>query len=241
MLDWLADDHFTFLGYREYKLRKRGKRQFLDAVDGSGLGVLARESTNAKSIELTAEMQRLTRSRDWLIMTKANSRSTVHRPAFLDYIGVKVYDKNGNAIGERRFIGLLTSVAYSESPRNIPLLRHKVRSVFEKANVEETGHRGKAMMHIIDTYPREELFQTSIQDLTRTVVGILNLQDRQRVKFFVRRDTFRRFFSCLVFVPREKYTTAIRRQIEALLIDAFEASLSTRQCRFPNRRSRAST
>jgi len=222
LLDWLADDHFTFLGYREYKLRKRGKRQFLDAVEDTGLGVLAREATNAKPIELTAEMQRLTRSRDWLILTKANSRSTVHRPAFLDYIGVKVYDKNGNAVGERRFIGLLTSVAYSESPRNIPLLRHKVRRVFERANVEETGHRGKALMHIIDTYPREELFQTSIQDLTRTVVGILNLQDRQRVKFFVRRDTFRRFFSCLVYVPREKYTTSIRRQIEKLLVDAFE-------------------
>ncbi len=222
LLDWLADDHFTFLGYREYKLKKRGKRQFLHAVEGTGLGVLARESTNAKPIELTAEMKRLTRSRDWLILTKANSRSTVHRPAFLDYIGVKVYDKNGNAIGERRFIGLLTSVAYSESPRNIPLLRHKVRRVFERANVEETGHRGKALMHIIDTYPREELFQTSIQDLTRTVVGILNLQDRQRVKFFVRRDTFQRFFSCLVFVPREKYTTAIRRQIEALLMESFE-------------------
>ncbi|MGI9248455.1 MAG: NAD-glutamate dehydrogenase [Woeseiaceae bacterium] len=154
-------------------------------------------------------------------MTKANSRSTVHRPAFLDYVGVKVYDNKGNAIGERRFIGLLTSVAYSESPRNIPLLRHKVQKIFERAHVDVAGHRGKALLHIIDTYPREELFQSSIQDLARTTVGILNLQDRQRVKFFLRRDMFRRFFSCLVYVPREKYTTAIRRQIEQLLTDAF--------------------
>ncbi len=222
LLDWLADDHFTFLGYREYKLKKSGKRRFLHSVEGTGLGVLSREPADAKPVELTAEMQRLTRSRDWLILTKANSRSTVHRPAFLDYVGVKVYDKNGNAIGERRFIGLLTSVAYSESPRNIPLLRHKVRRVFERARVDETGHRGKALLHIIETYPREELFHTTIQDLTRTVVGILNLQDRQRVKLFVRRDAFQRFFSCLVYVPREKYTTAIRRQIEALLMDDFE-------------------
>ena len=204
LLDWMADDHFTFLGYREYALSKRGKRIFLKPVKGSGLGVLSRDDRGEKVIELTAEMQRHARTKDWLILTKANSRSTVHRPAYLDYVGVKVYDKNGNAVGERRFIGLLTSVAYSESPRHIPLIRHKVKKVFERGQVDERGHRGKALMHILDTYPREELFQSSVQDLTRTAIGILNLQDRQRVKFFLRRDTFRRFFSCLVLVPREK-------------------------------------
>ena len=221
LLDWLADDHFTFLGFREYALSKRGQRYFLKPVKGTGLGVLSREDRGERTVELTPEMRRLTRTRDWLIMTKANSRSTVHRPAFLDYVGIKMYDEKGNAVGERRFIGLLTSVAYSESPRHIPLLRHKVRKVFERAGVDASGHRGKALLHIIDTYPREELFQSSIQDLARTTVGILNLQDRQRVKFFLRRDTFRRFFSCLVFVPREKYTTAIRRQIEELLQQSF--------------------
>jgi len=222
LLDWMVDEHFTFLGYREYALSKSGKRVFLNAVTGTGLGVLSREDRGAKGVELTTEMRRLTRSRDWLILTKANSRSTVHRSAFLDYVGVKIYDENGNAVGERRFIGLLTSVAYSESPKNIPLLRHKVQKVLERAEVEASGHRGKALLHIIETYPREELFQSSVQDLARTTIGILNLQDRQRVKFFLRRDTFRRFFSCLVYVPREKYTTAIRRQIEALLVAAFD-------------------
>ena len=221
LLDWMVDQHFTVLGYREYKLRKKGKRIFLESVDGTGLGVLSGDDRGSKSVELTAEMRRLTRSRDWLILTKANSRSTVHRSAFLDYVGVKVYDEKGNAVGERRFIGLLTSVAYNESPRHIPLLRHKVQKVFERAHVDQLGHRGKALSNIIENYPREELFQSSIQDLARTTIGILNLQDRKRVKFFVRRDTFRRFFSCLVFVPREKYTTAIRMRIEALLMDAF--------------------
>ena len=221
LLEWMADDHFTFLGYREYKLVKKGERTFLNAVKGTGLGVLGRNNSDHKSIELTEEMQRLTRSRDWLILTKANSRSTVHRAAFLDYVGIKIYDDDGNAVGEHRFIGLLTSIAYSESPTNIPLLRHKVRMIFERAEVDPARHRGKALLHIIETYPREELFQSSVQDLTRTTVGILNLQDRQRVKLFLRRDTFRRFFSCLVFVPREKYTTAIRRKIEAVLTDAF--------------------
>lgn len=221
LLGWLADEHFTFLGYREYRVSEKGKRTFLDAVPGSGLGVLSHKSNGHKSIELTTEMKRLRRSRDWLILTKANSRSTVHRPAFLDYVGVKIYDEDGNAIGEHRFIGLLTSIAYSESPTNIPLLRHKVTRIFERARVDVSRHRGKALLHIIETYPREELFQSSVQDLTRTTVGILNLQDRLRVKLFLRRDMFRRFFSCLVFVPREKYTTAVRRKIEALLIDAF--------------------
>ena len=222
LLDWMADDHFTFLGYREYKLSRRGKRIFLNSVDGSGLGILSREDRGSKTFELTSVMKRLTRSRDWLILTKANSRSTVHRSAFLDYVGVKVYDKKGNAVGERRFIGLWTSVAYSESPRNIPLIRHKVQKIFERAHVDAGGHRGKALAHIIDTYPREELFQSTVQDLARTTLGILNLQDRKRVKFFLRRDTFRRFFSCLVYIPREKYTTAIRRKVENQLLEAFD-------------------
>ena len=222
LLDWMVDQHFTFLGYREYKVTAKGKRVYLNAVEGSGLGVLSRDDSGTAPIELTAEMRRLTRSRDWLILTKANSRSTVHRSAFLDYVGVKVYDEKGNAIGERRFIGLLTSVAYNESPTNIPLLRHKVEKVFERAHVDRLGHRGKALTNIIENYPREELFQSSIQDLARTTIGILNLQDRKRVKFFVRRDTFRRFFSCLVYVPREKYTTAVRNKVESLLKEAFE-------------------
>ena len=221
LLDWMANDHFTFLGYREYTLTKSGERAYLDPIEGTGLGLLSRKTRPSKRVELTKEMRRLTRSRDWLVLTKANSRSTVHRSAFLDYVGIKVYDENGNTIGERRFIGLLTSVAYSESPKNIPLVRHKLKKIFERARVSETGHRGKALMHIIETYPREELFQSSVQDLARTAVGILNLQDRRRVKFFLRRDTFRRFFSCLVFVPREKYTTAVRRRIEKLLTEAF--------------------
>jgi len=221
LLEWMANDRFTFLGYREYRLAKKGKHIFLNSVEGTGLGLLSRDDRSSNPVELTVEMRRLTRSRDWLILTKANSRSTVHRSAFLDYVGVKIYDEKGNAVGERRFIGLLTSVAYNESPKNIPLIRHKISKVFERARVDVMGHRGKALSNIIENYPREELIQSSVQDLTRTAIGILNLQDRQRVKFFLRRDAFRRFFSCLVFVPREKYTTAIRQQIEALLKDTF--------------------
>ena len=202
LLQWMAGDHFTFLGYREYKLRKRGESLFLAPVKGSGLGVLSSDERGGRAVELSKEMRRHTRTKDWLIITKANSRSTVHRHSYLDYVGIKVYDRSGNAIGEKRFIGLFTSIAYSENPRNIPLLRLKLQRVLEQAEIDPAGHRGKALSHILDSYPRDELFQSTVHDLVRTTIGILNLQDRTRVKFFLRRDTFRRFFSCIVYVPR---------------------------------------
>jgi len=222
LLQWMADDHFTFLGYREYRLRKRGERMFLTAVPGSGLGVLSADERGGGAVELSKEMRRHTRTKDWLIITKANSRSTVHRHGYLDYVGVKVFDGKGNAVAEKRFIGLFTSVAYSESPRNIPLLRLKVQRVLEATAIDPSGHRGKALMHILDTYPRDELFQSSVPDLLRTTAGILNLQDRRRIKFFLRRDAFRRFFSCIVYVPREKYATAIRQRVEEILLEEFD-------------------
>ncbi len=224
LLDWMIDDRFTFLGYRRYELEKKGKRVFLNSVAGSGLGLLSRDERGGTTIELTAEMRRLTRSKNLLILTKANSRSTVHRQAYLDYVGVKTFDSEGRNSGEHRFIGLFTSAAYSESPRHIPLLRYKVQRVLDRSSVDPKGHRGKALLHILDTFPRDELFQSSVSDLARTTFGILNLQERQRVRLFVRRDTFRRFYSCLVYVPREKYTTSVRQKVEAILQEAFDGT-----------------
>ncbi len=222
LLHWMSEDRFTFLGYREYRLYSRGKKIFTKPVEGTSLGLLSRRKTENSGVELTSDMRRLTRTKDWLIITKANSRSTVHRNAFLDYVGVKIFDSKGQVTGERRFIGLFTSQAYSESPKSIPLLRHKISKIVEKTKVEPQGHRGKALMHILETFPRDELFQATPADLTRTALGILNLQDRQRVRFFIRRDTFQRFFSCLIYVPREKYVTGIRETLESLLLKSFE-------------------
>ncbi|MEX2495928.1 MAG: NAD-glutamate dehydrogenase, partial [Woeseia sp.] len=224
LLEWMADEHFTFLGYREYRVQPRDDKLYLRSVAGTGLGLLTREERGGQEVELTKELQRLTRPKDWLIITKANSRSTVHRRSYLDYVGIKLYDKNGIATGELRFIGLFTSIAYSESPRNIPLLRLKVQRVLERSQLDPSGHRGKALLHILDSYPRDELFQSSVRDLVRTTNGILNLQDRRKIRFFVRRDAFRRFFSCLVFIPREKYATDIRRKVEELLLEAFDGT-----------------
>ena len=221
LLKWMTDDHFTFLGFREYQLQNRKDKVYLRPVDGTGLGILRSDDRGGRTIELSKEMRRYTRSKDRLIITKANSRATVHRHSYLDYVGIKTFDDSGNAIGEQRFLGLFTSAAYSESPRHIPFLRLKIQRVIERSRIDPSGHRGKALMHILDSFPRDELFQSSIQDLVRTTNGILNLQDRQRVRFFIRRDTFRRFYSCIVYIPREKYSTAIRRQVEVILMEAF--------------------
>ncbi|MBJ90711.1 MAG: NAD-glutamate dehydrogenase [Woeseia sp.] len=222
LLRWLADDHFTFLGFREHKLRNKAGKTYLSPVKGSGLGLLATDERGGNSVELTKAMQKHTHSKDLLIITKANSRSTVHRYSYLDYIGVKQFDNNGKVTGEKRFIGLFTSVAYNERPRNIPLLRLKVERVLEDLSIDPSGHRGKALTNILENYPRDELFQSSITDLVRTSLGILNLQDRGQVKIFLRRDAFRRFLSCIIYVPKEKYTTAVRRRVEEILQDELD-------------------
>ena len=224
LLQWMADDRFTFLGYREYKLHRRAEKYFLRPVKDTGLGLLASEERGVRSIELTKQMQRVTKAKDWLIITKANSRSTVHRHGYLDYIGVKKYDEDGQPMGEMRFIGLFTSAAYSENPRNIPLLRLKTRRVVERSGLQPSSHLGKALTHVLNTFPRDELFQSSVSDLLRTTNGVLNLQERLRVRLFVRRDTFRRFYSCMVFIPREKYTTEVRRKVEAILLREFNGT-----------------
>ncbi len=224
LLRWLADDHFTFLGYREYKLIKGQDEDRLEPVDNTGLGILHDEPapTGKKTATLLSkEIRRQARSKDLLVITKANSLATVHRDSYLDYIGVKQFE-GGKVVGEHRFLGLFTSIAYSLSPREIPLLRHKVEQVMEASGLNPVGHGGKALLHILDSFPRDEMFQSSVEDLVRTSVGIFNLQERQRIKLFIRRDAFRRFFSCLVYVPRDKYNTQIRLRIENILKDAFE-------------------
>ncbi|MEM1262184.1 MAG: NAD-glutamate dehydrogenase [Pseudomonadota bacterium] len=224
LLEWMVDNHFTFLGFQSYRLLRRKKGGVLVPDDGTGLGIINSARHEASDIELTPAMQRAAVSPSPLLITKANSRSTIHRSSYLDYVGVKRFDKTGRVSGELRFLGLFTSLAYSESPRNIPLLRLKVHRVLTHSGLDPNGHRGKALAHILDNYPRDELLQSSIDDLTRTTRAILGLQDRRQVRLFLRRDTFQRFVSCLVYVPKDKYNTRVRLAIEAILCAAFAGS-----------------
>ena len=223
-VEWLLDNHFTFLGYREYKLERGRSVDLLVPVAKSGLGLLRSggDRPAPTKTELTGEIRRKAREATLLVVTKANSVSTVHRATYLDYIGIKTFDARGNVVGERRFIGLFTSSTYSTSPHEIPLLRHKVQRVVDHFGISATSHDGKAIMHVLEIYPRDELFQASVAELVRTVRGIVNLYERRRVRLFLRRDPYQRFFSCLLFVPRDRYNTQVRERIERVLIDELQ-------------------
>ena len=216
-LDWISDHNFTFLGHREYELTTENGEDALMSVEGTGLGILRQTESRPASrsfAKLPPEVRRLARRPNLLNLTKANSRSTVHRPSYMDYVGVKRFDENGEPIGERRFLGLYTFSAYSMSAFDIPIVRRKVRYVLEQAGFPEGSHNEKDLLEILETYPRHELFQISREELFEIAMGILHLQERQRTRVFVRRDTYGRFFSCLVFVPRDRYNTNVRERMQ---------------------------
>jgi glutamate dehydrogenase len=229
-LEWLADNHFTFLGTRDYVYSEADGGR-LDAVEHSGLGVLSDMATRVirrgeKRGELTAEVRGFLAQPEPLIITKSNERSVIHRRVHMDYVGVKMFDANGKLTGERRFVGLFTSAAYSRRPSDIPLLRLKVAGVIERAGFAPASHDGKALAHILDSFPRDELFQISEQELFDTALGILRLGERPRVRVFLRCDRFDRFISALVFVPRDRYDTQVREKIHAILARAFDGRMS---------------
>jgi glutamate dehydrogenase len=218
LLEWMADNHFTFLGYRQYKLRRGRSEDVLEPLPDTGLGILrVRRGIAAEPRVLTGENRERARQPELLLVTKANAMSTVHRATHLDYVGVKTFDGSGRVTGEKRFLGLFTSAVYNRSPREIPLLRHKIDSTVAHFGLDPASHDGKAVVHVLETYPRDELFQTSVPDLIRTVRGIVNLYERQRVRMFLRRDTFGRYYSALIFVPRDRYNTQVRQRMESVI------------------------
>jgi glutamate dehydrogenase len=225
LLSWMDDGHFTFLGFREYELVTQGGADRLRPVAGSGRGIL-RESPGAKRSSgstLTPRAGALAREPHPLVLTKANSRSTVHRPAYLDYVGVKRFGPDGDVVGERRFLGLYTTAAYRANAGEIPVLRRKVEAVVARAAFQPGSHAEKALVEILDTYPRDELFQIPDDELFELAMGILALGERQRVRLFIRRDAYERFVSCLVFLPRDRFHTRNRERIQEILAEAFDA------------------
>ncbi|MCQ4084908.1 NAD-glutamate dehydrogenase [Streptomyces sp. RB6PN25] len=232
LLRWLADDHFTFLGYREYELTTEPgpdgtEEDVLAAVPGTGLGVLRadpthRDAEGTHSVShafhrLPPGVRSKAREHKLLILTKANSRATVHRPSYLDYIGVKTFDAEGNVTGERRFLGLFSSAAYTESVTRVPVIRRKVQEVLSGAGFSPDSHDGRDLLQILETYPRDELFQTSADELRPIVTSVLYLQERRRLRLFLRKDEYGRYYSALVYLPRDRYTTAVRLRLTEIL------------------------
>ena len=230
-LRWLADNHFTFLGYRCHDLTRIDGQDALSIVPGTSLGIARLRDSPDRGVAgsfaaLPPSVRAYARRPELLVITKSTSRSTVHRPGFLDYIAVKRFDTQGQVFGEHRFLGLFTHTAYSANPAEIPLLRHKTANVIRRVNAPAGGHAEKQLVNILDSYPRDELFQISEDELTRTATGILHLGDRQRFRLFIRTDPFERFVTCLIYAPREHYTTEVRQKWQAILLQAFNGQSS---------------
>ncbi|MET0764618.1 MAG: NAD-glutamate dehydrogenase [Blastococcus sp.] len=227
LLRWLADDHFTFVGYREYELVREAGEDALSAVPGTGLGLLRDSRSRPIShsfAKLPPEVRQKAREPVLLNLTKANSRSTVHKPNYLDYVGVKFLGPEDDDIREQRFLGLMASAAYRQSPRDIPVLRRKVQTVLDRAGYPLDGYDGRMLLNILESYPREELFQIDADELYEAATAILDIQDRQRLRLLVRRDMFGRFMSCLVYLPRDRLTTTLRTRFEDILQAAFQGT-----------------
>ena len=157
------------------------------------------------------------REKTLLVLAKANSRATVHRPAYLDYVGVKTFDAAGEVVGERRFLGLFSSAAYTESVNRMPVLREKAAEVMHRAGFDPRSHAGKALMDTLENYPRDELFHTSPAELAPVAQDVMFARERRQLRAFVRRDTYGRYVSVLVYLPRDRYSTAVRERFADIL------------------------
>ncbi len=222
LLRWLAHDHFTFLGYREYRLvdsEREPGGQALRAVLGTGLGILRSDSTESRALSsMTPEAHERVTEKRLLVITKANSRATVHRSAYLDYIGFKVFNEAGEVVGERRFIGLFATAAYRTSVQELPVVRRKVAEVVDRSGLSLRSHSGKDLLQILETYPRDELFQIKTDDLYHAVIGVLRMAGRRQLRVFLRRDAYGRFISCLIYLPRDRFTTQNRLRMQDILL-----------------------
>ncbi|HEX7830619.1 MAG TPA: NAD-glutamate dehydrogenase [Thermoanaerobaculia bacterium] len=222
-LQWLDDGNFIFLGHRRYTFETRDGNDFLIPQSGSGLGILSDirpESVDRGGKPLSAEFSEYARKKDLIIITKSNNPSVIHKRVPMDRIGIKRYDASGNLVAEDRFLGLFTTAAYSRSVRDIPMLRLKATRTIERAGLDPHSHNGKALVDILETFPRDEFFQITDADLFDIARGILLLQERQRVALFTRKDVFERFVACYVFVPRDRYTPEFKDRAKALLEEA---------------------
>ncbi|UTA49363.1 NAD-glutamate dehydrogenase [Simiduia sp. 21SJ11W-1] len=228
---WLADGHFTFMAYSEYEFFDQDGTRALREVTDKRLGLFHRHSKDTGAVvidDFNAGMARFHLTPKVLAFSKSSVRSRVHRHAYSDYVVVKRYDKNGKVDGECRFMGLYTSPVYTLSPTKIPLIRKKIEQVIERADLDPQSHDCKALKQTLETFPRDELFQSSGSELFETSVGVMRINERYRVKLFMRRDPYGKFVNALLYVPRDIFSTAIRLKIQELI----SKSINAKECEF---------
>ena len=235
-LEWMAEENFTLLGVRDYAFT--ANEDSLDPVFDTGLGILRSRDMRLlrrwnEPLKVTPEIRDFLREPRLLVVTKATTRSRVHRRVYLDYIGVKRFDNNGKLVGEHRFCGLFTSAAYTRPARSIPYLRRKLDGVIRRAGFDPSSHSGKALVNVLETYPRDDLFQIEEDTLYQFALTILQLDERPRVRVLPRYDRFDRFVSVLVYVPRDRYDSQIRAKIGDYLATAFNGQVSAFYPFFP--------
>ncbi len=225
-LRWLDDGHFTFLGCRDYRLVRRKGAMRPEIVSGSGLGILRGDGETIfdslrSGTPLPPEVAEFINQPRLLLIGKAPKKSPVHRNVYMDRIGVKQYNRRGEVIGEKLFLGLFTASAYNRSPAYIPLLRRKISQTIKAAGLQPNSHNGKALLHILETFPRDELFQIPHRELMVIAGDIVHLQERHRTTLFLWGDPFERFVSCLVYLPSDRHSTDLRKKIQRILEQAF--------------------
>ncbi|MGH8476252.1 MAG: hypothetical protein ACRER2_10875, partial [Methylococcales bacterium] len=228
-LNWLVDEHFVFLGLGEYTLVEQAGQRALSPVASSGLGVLRdsiAQGSPSGMAPLSDDAWKILTEVSPLLVTKATTIATIHRPVFMDYIGVKRFDREGKVIAETRILGLYDSAAYSARLEEIPILIRKVDQVFERSGFSPQSHSGRTLMHVLEDLPRDELYHADDDTLYDLAMGFVRLQERQRVRIFARQDVYGQYVSVLLFVPRERYHTELRKQIQAVLLEAFAGKSS---------------
>lgn len=222
-LHWIESNHFTFLGYRQYDFRKSKATTFEESVvEASKLGLLQAPHHQTTGIlyhgsDLRDERMGFLQNKDPIVASKTNRLSPVHRQVPMDSIAVKIFDDKGEVVGLHQFLGLFTSVAYNSSVLDIPLLRRKAMTVVQQAGLSPDWHDGKALLHVLDTLPRDELFQATIEELVSIGMQVLSLQEEPRVALFIRKDSFNRFLSCFVFIPRYRFDYELSEQLQEVL------------------------
>lgn len=238
-LNWLNADNFTFLGMREYAVGADARGEAKpDLIPSAGYGLLRDPTVKVlrrgrELVQVTPEITEFLRQAEPLIIAKANVKSRVHRHAYLDYIGIKRFDADGKLVSELRLLGLFTSSAYTRSTHSIPFLRRKVAQVMARAGFDPEGHSGRALRNILESYPRDELFQIDLDTLLEFSLAVLELGERPRIRVLARREKFDRFVSILVYVPRDRYNTDTRVAIGNYLADAFAGRVSSVYPAFP--------